>query len=80
LLPILVNKRTKKRAMPSDNYPIIVYEIPTQEIAELWRDGGLEALARAIAESIRQDLQFAAGGDIIILEESDAPRLSPARG
>lgn len=66
--------------MPSDNYPIIVYEIPTQEIAELCRAAGLEALARAIADSIRSDLQFAREGDIIMLEESDAPRLPPASG
>lgn len=51
--------------MPNDTYPITVYEIPSpEELADLWQDG-LEALAKAIAESVRRDLQFAREGDII---------------
>jgi hypothetical protein len=61
-------------------YPIIVINVPTPaELGIFWQQGGLQALAEAIAADLRQP---EIGGIIEIpaREESHEARLSPITG
>lgn len=55
----------------TERYPVVVYDIlAPEEIEALWRDGELEALARAIAKSIRTGI---GKGDWIVRDGKVVP-------